>query len=204
MPCRNPRQPIPTLSFGTDLVVCALAADHTHDLCLHLPDGFRIARTSKTIPPHLQNRRRVRPISEQQLEAELNISGRADRVRDHSRARASDGLTRKIELRVIQNVEELAAELQVEPLGKQKLLEDGEVQVGAAGSNKEPAPTEQPTPAQKPRSAAQKAHVAPSKASSGNRPTRRRRSTKGGKSAQSPKKATGARQGSKTARFSTC
>ena len=144
MPCPNPRQPIPTLSFGTDLVVCALAADlllqfHTHDRCLHLPDGFRIARTSKTNPAQMQNRRRVRPISEQQLEAELNISGRADRVRDHSRARASDGLARKIELRVIQNVEELAAELQVETLGNQELFEDGEVQVGAAGSPQNPS-----------------------------------------------------------------
>ena len=63
------------------------------------------------------------------------------------------------------------------------------------------APTEQPTPAQKPRSAAHKAHVAPSRARSGKKATLAKKANKGAKSAQSPnKKATGARQGTKTAK----
>ena len=61
-------------------------------------------------------------------------------------------------------------------------------------------PAEQPTPAKKPRSAAQKAHVAPSKARSGNKANPAKKAAKGAKSAQSPKKATGAGQGSKTAK----
>ena len=63
------------------------------------------------------------------------------------------------------------------------------------------APTEQPRPAQKPRSAAHKAHVAPSRAKSGKKATLAKKANKGAKSAQSPnKKATGARQGTKTAK----
>jgi hypothetical protein len=63
------------------------------------------------------------------------------------------------------------------------------------------APAEQPSPAKKPRSAAQKAHVAPSQARSGKQATPAKKANKGAKSAKSPKKqATGARQGSKTAK----
>ena len=62
------------------------------------------------------------------------------------------------------------------------------------------APAEQPPPAKKPRSAAQKAHVEPSQAKSGKRATPAKKANTGAKAAQSPKKkATGARQGSKTA-----
>jgi len=60
---------------------------------------------------------------------------------------------------------------------------------------------EQPKPAKKPRAAAHRAHVAPSKARSGKQASRAKKATKGAKSAKSPKKkATGARQGSKTAK----
>jgi hypothetical protein len=62
------------------------------------------------------------------------------------------------------------------------------------------ARAEQPKPAKKPRSAAQKAHVAPSRASSGNKATPAKKATQGAKSAKLPKRATGARQGSKTAK----
>ena len=63
------------------------------------------------------------------------------------------------------------------------------------------APAEEPAPAKKPRVAAHRAHVAPSKAKSANKASPAKRATKGPKSAKSPKKkATGARQGSKTAK----
>src|ERR1017187_6517225 len=63
------------------------------------------------------------------------------------------------------------------------------------------APAEQPKPAKKPRSAASKAHVAPSQARSGRQATPAEKANTGAKSAPSPKKkATGARQGSKTAK----
>jgi hypothetical protein len=62
------------------------------------------------------------------------------------------------------------------------------------------APAEQPKPAKKPRSAALRAPVAPSKATSGKLTSPAKKANKGAKSAQSPKKATGARQGSKTAK----
>ena len=61
------------------------------------------------------------------------------------------------------------------------------------------APAEQPKPAQKPRFAAQTAHVAPSKARSGKQATPAKKANKGATSAtSSKKKASGARQGSKT------
>jgi hypothetical protein len=73
--------------------------------------------------------------------------------------------------------------------------------IPAETANTEAAATaEQPKPAKKPRAAAQKAHVAPSKARSGKKAGPVKRATKGTRSAQSPKKATGARQGSKTAK----
>ena len=63
------------------------------------------------------------------------------------------------------------------------------------------APAEQPTPAKKPQAAAHRAHVAPSKAKSSTKASPAKKASKGAKSAQSPKKkATGARQGSKTAK----
>ena len=63
------------------------------------------------------------------------------------------------------------------------------------------APAEQPRPAPKPRSAAHKAHVAPSRARSGNKATPAKKAHTGAPSAHSPKKkATVARQGSKTAK----
>ena len=63
------------------------------------------------------------------------------------------------------------------------------------------APAEQPKPAQKPRSAAHRAHVAPAKAGSGAKASPPKKANKGATSAQAPKrKATGARQGSKTAK----
>ena len=63
------------------------------------------------------------------------------------------------------------------------------------------APAEQPTPAKKPRSAAQKAHVAVSRAKSGEKASPAKKANKGAMSAKSSKqKASGARQGSKTAK----
>ena len=63
------------------------------------------------------------------------------------------------------------------------------------------APAEVPAPAKKPRSAAHRAHVAPSQAKSGKQATPAKKANKGAKSApSSTKKATGARQGSKTAK----
>ena len=67
-------------------------------------------------------------------------------------------------------------------------------------SSEQTAAAEEPKAAKKPRAAAQKAHVAPSKARSGKKASPAKRATKGARSAQSPKKATGARQGSKTAK----
>ena len=68
-------------------------------------------------------------------------------------------------------------------------------------NNATSALAEQPKPAKKPHVAAQKAHVAPSKARSGKQASPAKKATKGVKSAKSPKKkATGARQGSKTAK----
>jgi hypothetical protein len=63
------------------------------------------------------------------------------------------------------------------------------------------APAEQPTPAKRPRSAAQKAHVAMSKARSGKNASPTKKANKGATSAKSSKqKASGARQGTKTAK----
>ncbi len=63
------------------------------------------------------------------------------------------------------------------------------------------APAEQPKPAKKPRSAAPKGHVAPSQARSGKQATPPKKTHTGAQSAPSPKKkASGARQGSKTAK----
>jgi len=59
---------------------------------------------------------------------------------------------------------------------------------------------EQPKPAKKPRVAAQKAHVAPSKPGSAKKANPAKRAAKGATSARSPKKAIGARQGSKAAK----
>ena len=63
------------------------------------------------------------------------------------------------------------------------------------------APAEQPTPAKRPRPTAQKAHVAVSRARSGQKVSPAKKANKGATSAQSSKqKASGARQGSKTAK----
>ena len=62
------------------------------------------------------------------------------------------------------------------------------------------APAEAPKPAKKPQSAAHRPHVAPSKAKSGKQARFVKKANKGRKSAQLPNKATGARQGSKTAK----
>jgi hypothetical protein len=63
------------------------------------------------------------------------------------------------------------------------------------------APAEQPTPAKKPHVAAHRPHVAPSQARSGKRATPAKKAHKGATSPKSPKqKASGARQGSKTAK----
>ncbi len=66
------------------------------------------------------------------------------------------------------------------------------------------APSEAPKPAKKPHVAAHRAHVAPSQARSGKKATPAKKAHTGvtsAKSAKSPqKKATGARQGSKTAK----
>jgi hypothetical protein len=62
------------------------------------------------------------------------------------------------------------------------------------------ASAEEPAPAKKPRVAAHRAHVAPPKAKLGKKAGPAKKATKGCKSAQSPKKAMGARQGSKTAK----
>jgi hypothetical protein len=62
------------------------------------------------------------------------------------------------------------------------------------------APAEQPKLPKKPRVAAHAADVAPSKARSGHRATRAKKANRGATSAKSPKKAAGARTGSKTAK----
>ena len=67
-------------------------------------------------------------------------------------------------------------------------------------SSEQTATAEEPKPAKKPRAAAHRAHVAPSKAKSGKKASPAKKATKGRKSARSPEKATGSRQGSKTAK----
>jgi S1-C subfamily serine protease len=63
------------------------------------------------------------------------------------------------------------------------------------------APATEPTPAKRPRVGAHGRHVAPSEGKSAAKATQAKKPNKGAKSAKSPKKATGARQGSKTAKF---
>jgi len=63
------------------------------------------------------------------------------------------------------------------------------------------APATEPTPAKRPRVGAHGRHVAPSKGKSATKATQAKKPNKGAESAKSPKKATGARQGSKTAKF---
>ncbi len=61
--------------------------------------------------------------SEEEPQAELNVARSADCACDHTRARAPDGLAGKVELRMVQNIEEFASELQMEPLSERELLE---------------------------------------------------------------------------------
>jgi hypothetical protein len=63
------------------------------------------------------------------------------------------------------------------------------------------APSAEPTRAKKPKVAAHPGHVASSKGKSATKATLAKKPNKGAKSAKSPKKASGAREGSKTARF---
>jgi len=65
--------------------------------------------------------------SEHQPQAELDVTGRAHGAGNHSRAGAPDTLARQIELGMIQQVEELAPELQAESLGDRKLLENRKI-----------------------------------------------------------------------------
>jgi hypothetical protein len=62
-------------------------------------------------------------------------------------------------------------------------------------------PSGEPTPAKRPRVAAHGRHVAPSKGRSATKATPAKKANQGAKSAKSPKKATGARNGSKTAKI---
>ena len=70
-----------------------------------------------------------------------------------------------------------------------------------AADNETRAPSGQPTPAKRPWVAAQRGHVAPSKGKSATKATTAKKANKGAKSAKSPKKATGAREGTKAAKF---
>ena len=72
--------------------------------------------------------------------------------------------------------------------------------IPAETPNEASALAEQPKPAKKPQVAARKAHVAPSKARLVKKASPAKRATQGATSARSPKKANGARQGSKTAK----
>lgn len=69
-----------------------------------------------------------------------------------------------------------------------------------AANNGPSAPSGEPTPAKRPRVAARRGHVAPSKRKSATKATPKKKANTGAKSAKSPKKATGARQGAKTAK----
>jgi len=70
-----------------------------------------------------------------------------------------------------------------------------------AANNEASATSGEPTPAKRPRVAAHRGHVAPSKGKSDTKATPAKKANKGAKSPKSPKKATGARHGSKTAKF---
>ncbi len=70
-----------------------------------------------------------------------------------------------------------------------------------AANSEAGAPSGEPPPAKRPRVAAHGRHVAPSKGKSATRATPAKKANTGAKSAKSPKKAPGARHGSKTAKF---
>src|SRR5215831_15751877 len=71
-----------------------------------------------------------------QTQTELNIPRRSHRPRYHTHTRTSDVLARKIELGMVQDVEEFPAELQPVLLRQRKFLEHGCIHVGAAGTAK--------------------------------------------------------------------
>ena len=66
---------------------------------------------------------------EHQPQAKLNIPGRTDRGRYHACRRASNGRIRKIELRMIEGIKKLAAELHPEAFGNRYLFEDRAIEL---------------------------------------------------------------------------
>src|SRR5260370_35874525 len=74
--------------------------------------------------------------SEHQPQAQLDVPRGPDRGRDHARRRAPDGRVRQIELRMVEGVEELAADLDPVAFRNLLLLENRAIEVGAAGSPK--------------------------------------------------------------------
>jgi hypothetical protein len=69
-----------------------------------------------------------------------------------------------------------------------------------AANNEAIAPTKEATPTKRPRVAAHRGYVAPSKGKAATRATSAKKANEGATSAKSPKKVTGARYGSKTAK----
>jgi hypothetical protein len=67
-------------------------------------------------------------------------------------------------------------------------------------NNEAGAPAAEPTPAKRPKVAAHRGHVAPSQGKPATKATPAKKANKGAKSAKSPKKATGARNGTKSAK----
>src|SRR5437899_759855 len=77
--------------------------------------------------------------SEHNPQAELDIARRAHRARNRSGHIRADVGIRQVELRMVENVEELRAELQPDALGDREFLEDREIDIGAAGRAKDAA-----------------------------------------------------------------
>ena len=70
-----------------------------------------------------------RPGLKLQLESELKLSRRRDRITDRASDRFIHGGVRQIEMRRVEKIEELAAKIQPEFLTQVELTGDGTVQI---------------------------------------------------------------------------
>src|SRR5262245_21191653 len=68
------------------------------------------------------------------LQPELNLPRRADDLRNRSRVAGADGRVRQVELRCIEEIEDLRPELQPHALTDAKLLEQGKVEIHTPSS----------------------------------------------------------------------
>src|SRR5882762_8872314 len=81
--------------------------------------------------------RKTRPgcTLEDHPETELNVARRSQRGGDNSRLCVADGCVRQIELRVVEHIKQLSAELYVYPLRNSNILEQRSVQIKPAGTS---------------------------------------------------------------------